>query len=178
MRKIVTVFGSSIPLEGEEQFEIAYKLGTILAKNNFDVCTGGNHGTMEAVSKGAVEFGGKAIGITLEGVFNQHNKYLTEHIVCSTYFERINKLIETGDAYIALQGGTGTLVELSAAWELMNKNLLEVKPFACHGKIWKPIIDAMEDQLINEKRKTGLVKYFESIEDCTEYVIKKLEERN
>ncbi|MFH1194555.1 MAG: hypothetical protein V1720_02505 [bacterium] len=30
-------------------------------------------------------------------------------------------------------GGTGTLVELAIVWELFNKNLLSVKPFACVG---------------------------------------------
>jgi|WetSurMetagenome_2_1015567.scaffolds.fasta_scaffold701621_1 uncharacterized protein (TIGR00725 family) len=177
MRKIVTVFGSSIPVEGEEQYEIAYRLGAILAKNNFDVCNGGNMGIMEAVSRGAVENGGKAIGITLDGYFNSHNKYLTEHIICKTLFERINKLINTGNAYIALQGGTGTLIELSAVWELMNKEILTQKPFACHGKIWKPVIEVMEEQIAKEKRKNGLLKYFDKIEDCAEYVIKNSENR-
>jgi uncharacterized protein (TIGR00730 family) len=128
MRKIVTVFGSSIPVDGEEQYIDAYKLGSILAKNNFDVCNGGNYGTMEAVSRGAVENGANAIGITLGDFFNNHNKYLTKHIVCDTLFERINRLINTGDAYVALQGGTGTLLELAAVWELINKNpLCELK---------------------------------------------------
>lgn len=172
MRKIVTVFGSSIPVEGEKQYINAYKLGVILAKNNFDVCSGGNHGIMEAVSRGAVENGTKAIGITLGGHFNHHNKYLTQHIICNTLFERITRLINTGNAYIALQGGTGTLLELSAVWEFINKDLLTEKPFACHGPIWKPIIHAVEEQIKKEKRKTGLLKYFESIEKCAEYIIK------
>ncbi len=177
MRKVVTVFGSSIPVKGEEQYEIAYKLGSILAKNNFDVCNGGNMGIMEAVSKGAVENGGKALGITLDGYFNSHNKYLTGHIVCKTLFERITKLINYGDAFIALQGGTGTLLELSAVWEFMNKEILTQKPFACHGKIWKPVIEVMEEQIKKENRKTGLLKYFDKIEDCAEWVIKNSEVR-
>jgi uncharacterized protein (TIGR00730 family) len=172
MRKVVTVFGSSIPIEGEEQYKIAYKLGSILAKNNFDICNGGNVGIMKAVSKGAVENGAKAIGITLGGYFNHHNKYLTEHIICNTLFERITRLINTGDAYVALQGGTGTLLELSTVWEFINKDLIPEKPFACHGKIWKPIINEMEKQIAREKRKTGLLKYFDTIEECAEYIIK------
>ncbi len=177
MKKIVTVFGSSIPIKGEEQYEIAYRLGAILAKNNFDVCNGGNMGIMEAVSKGAVENGGRAIGITLEGYFNSHNKFLTEHIACKTLFERITKLINTGDAFIALQGGTGTLLELSAVWEFMNKEILEQKPFACHGKIWQPLLEVMERQIAIENRKIGLLKYFDKIEDCAEYIIKNTENR-
>lgn len=174
MRKIVTIFGSSVPLPGEEQYEIAYKLGAILAINNLDVCNGGNRGIMEAVSKGAVDNGGSAIGITLEGVFNNHNPYLTQHIVCKTLFERITKLINTGDAFVILQGGTGTLLELASVWELMNKQFIKQKPFACHGKLWSPLINSMEEQLLLEKRKAGLIKYFDDIEACADYIVKNI----
>lgn len=175
MNKQVTIFGSSVPLSGEEQYEHAYKLGAMLGSHGLTVCSGGNLGTMEAVSRGAVENGGGACGITLKNKWDNHNKYLTEHIVCDTLFERITKLIINSDAYIILQGGTGTLLELAAVWEFMNKEMLPVKPAACHGKIWKPVIEVMEAQLSIEKRKTGLIQYFESIEECGNYIINSLQ---
>ena len=171
MKKTITIFGSSIPVTGEEQYESAYKLGCILAKNNLNICSGGNLGIMEAVSKGAVENGAEAIGITLKNSFGIHNQYLTEHILCDTLFERISMLVNRGDAYIILQGGTGTLLELAVVWEFMNKNMLELKPVACHAKMWEPIIGKMEEQIFKEKRKTGLVKYFSNIEPLCEYII-------
>lgn len=174
MRKVVTIFGSSVPLPGEEQYQVAYKLGSILAKNNLNVCNGGNRGIMEAVSKGAADNGGKAIGITLDGIFNNHNEYLTELIVCKTLFERITKLIETGDGFIILQGGTGTLLELASVLELMNKQFIHPKPFVCYGRLWKPLIDSMEEQLQIENRRTGLIKYLDDIEECAEYIIRKI----
>ncbi|HEX2866152.1 MAG TPA: LOG family protein [Ignavibacteriales bacterium] len=173
-KKIITIFGSSLPVFGEEQYENAYKLGSTFAKNGFDLCTGGNGGIMEAVSRGAVEFGARAIGITLNGSFGTHNSYITEHKAHNSLFERIQALIETGDAYVALQGGTGTLLEMAAVWEFINKGFLHEKPFACHGTLWKPIIASMEDQIKKEKRKTGLLKYFETIDDCAEYIISSL----
>ncbi len=66
MNKTITVFGSSQPKEGNEEFNSAYKLGILLAKNNFNVCTGGFQGIMNAVSKGAVENGAEAIGVTVD----------------------------------------------------------------------------------------------------------------
>lgn len=98
MTKTVTIFGSSIPIFGEEQYEHAYKLGSLLGKNGISVCSGGNMGIMEAVSRGAVENGAAACGITLKNRYNNHNKYLTEHILCDTLFERITKLIDNSDA--------------------------------------------------------------------------------
>jgi len=173
--KTVTIFGSSIPVFGEEQYEHAYQLGAMLGRKGISVCSGGNLGIMEAVSRGAVENGGSACGITLKNKYDNHNKYLTEHICCDTLFERITRLIENADAYIVLQGGTGTLLELAAIWEFMNKDMIHTKPAACHGKMWEPVIKAMEFQITLEKRRTGLIKYFNKIEECGDYIITSLE---
>ena len=173
-KKIITVFGSSIPPPGDEEYEIAYKLGNILAHNNITVCSGGFQGIMDAVSKGAVENGSEAIGVTLD-IYNVHpSKYLTKEIRCHTLFERLKNLVEIGDAYLVLQGGTGTLLELSLVWEFMNKNMIEIKPFAGYGKMWNELIGLMEKQILKERRKTGLIKCFEDIEECAGYLIRSL----
>ena len=171
MNKTVTVFGSSKPLSGEAEYEAAYRLGKILGKNKINVCSGGYQGTMDAVSKGAVESGAKATGVTVD-IFNAApSKYLNEEIECTTLFERINKLISLGDAYIVLEGGTGTLVELSIVWEYFNKNLNPLKPFACVGKMWNDITSVMEKRIESEGRQTGLLKNFNDVESCADYII-------
>lgn len=176
-KKFVTVFGSSIPRPGDEEYEIAYNLGVRLAKNGLNVCSGGFQGIMDAVSKGAAEYGGEAIGFTLKVYNALPSKFLTKEIKCDTLFERLKNLVEHGDAYIVLQGGTGTLLELSVVWEFMNKNLLTEKPFACHGLMWKNIVDLMEEQIKREKRKTGLIKCFDNIDDCADYIIMNLKNK-
>lgn len=177
-RKFVTVFGSSIPRPGDEEYEIAYLLGKKLAEHNLNVCTGGFQGIMDAVSKGATENGAEAVGITLKVYNAVPSKYLTKEIKCNTLFERLKELIEHGDAYIVLNGGTGTLVELALVWELMNKNMLSEKPFACHGKMWKEIISLMEEQIKREKRSLGLIKCFDDIDECANYIINALKEKS
>lgn len=170
MQKTITIFGSSIPQYGDEQYAAAEKLGELLALRGFNVCSGGNLGIMEAVSKGAVRNGANAIGITLNSVNFTSNKYLTEEIICSSLFDRITKLIQYGDGYIILQGGTGTLLELAAVWELMNKELLSIKPIVCHSAMWKEITSIMNTQLRKENRLTDLVKCFNSVEEIVEYL--------
>ena len=170
MKKTITVFGSSQPKEGNEEYETAYKLGAQLAKNNFNVCTGGFQGTMNAVSKGAAENGGEAIGVTVDLWGAARSKYLTKEIKCKTLFERILKLIETGDAYIVLQGGTGTLLELAVVWEMMNKRMLTVKPITCHSNMWKEIVNVMDEQLTHENRPDKFVKVFNDIEEIVNYI--------
>jgi uncharacterized protein (TIGR00730 family) len=174
MNKTITVFGSSQPQPGEDQYKTAYKLGVQLGKKGFNVCTGGFYGIMEAVSKGAVESGVEAIGVTIDAWGSKGNKYLTKEIKCKTLFERITKLTEIGDAFVILQGGTGTLLELAAVWELSNKKFIDHKPITCHSAMWKQIIGIMNEQMKKERRSTDLVKAFDTVEEIVSFITDKL----
>jgi uncharacterized protein (TIGR00725 family) len=142
----------------------------LLGKKNFNVCTGGYYGIMEAVSKGAVEEGSDATGVTVKGWERKGNSFLTNEIKCNSLFERLNKLIDIGDAFIILQGGTGTLLELAAVWELANKRAMDHKPIACHSSMWQGIISIMNIQMRKEARSTELVRTFESAEEIVNYL--------
>jgi uncharacterized protein (TIGR00730 family) len=174
MKKTITVFGSSKPVELDEQYKVAYKLGNLLAKEGFNVCTGGFFGIMEAVSKGATEAGAEAIGVTVDLWGINGNKYLTKEIKCESVFERIETLIENGDGFVILQGGTGTLLELAAVWELANKGLIDDKPIACHSSMWEKIVSVMNEQMKFEGRNTELVKSFDTVENIAEYLLAKI----
>ena len=112
MNKTITIFGSSIPTENDEQYKFAYQLGAALAKNGFNVCTGGYKGIMEAASKGAFDNGGLVYGVTVDLWNSEPNPYITIEVREEKLFERITKLLELGDAYVILQGGTGTLLRV------------------------------------------------------------------
>jgi uncharacterized protein (TIGR00725 family) len=83
-KKTVTIFGSSKPEESEDEYKLAYELGLLLGKQNFDVCTGGYYGIMEAVSKGAVKEGSDATGVTVKGWKSKGNSFLTKEIKCNS----------------------------------------------------------------------------------------------
>ncbi|HUX60922.1 MAG TPA: LOG family protein [Ignavibacteriaceae bacterium] len=169
MKKTITIFGSSLPKEGDKEFEDAYLLGSLLAKGNFNICTGGYRGIMHAASKGAKENGAEAIGITVDLWGATPSEYLTQEIKCENLFERITKLIEAGDGYIILQGGTGTLLELSAVWELMNKGLITKKLAACHSTMWSDIVPVIDKQIRRENRTAGLIECFDNVEAIADY---------
>lgn len=171
---IVTVFGSSIPLDGDKEFEDAFNLGQILGAAGISVCSGGYQGIMNAVSKGAANFNVERIGILVDIFDSVPSKYLTKSILCENLFQRLNNLVSQGDAYIVLPGGTGTMLELTLIWELMNKNLIPEKPFACVGQMWNKIVDVMEERIEEEKRKRGLIKCFSDVESCGEFIINSL----
>lgn len=165
MQKIITVFGSSFPQPGDIQYEFALELGKKLSENNFAVCTGGYAGIMEAVSRGAFLKGGTVYGVTLEFQNIAPNKFLSVEIKSKTLFERINKLIEIGNAFVILQGGTGTLLELSAVWELINKNLIPYKPIICHSSLWEQVVNLVNQQLKYENKRTDLVDLVNNIDE-------------
>lgn len=169
-RKIITVFGSSKPVEGDEEYNTALELGGMLGQNGFDVCTGGFLGIMEAVSRGASASGAEAIGVTVDLWGAKPNKYISKEIRCSSLFNRIEKLIETGDAYVILQGGTGTLLEFAAVWEFSNKGLMDHKPILCHSLLWKEISFIINKQMTIENRRADLVKPCDSVKEITDYL--------
>lgn len=174
MSKVITVFGSSFPKDGDEQYNFAYQLGSKLAEKGFEICSGGFYGIMEAVSKGALEKGVEVYGVTVDLWGAEPNRYITREIRCKNVFERTEKLMQLGDAFIILQGGTGTLFELSAVWEYSNKKIMDNKPIICHSSMWKPIVEIIDKQMIFENRKPGLVKCLDSADEIVSYLIQTL----
>lgn len=172
--KTVTIFGSSLPAQGEEEYEIAYRLGKYFGTAGLNVCSGGNLGIMDAVSRGCTEAGGMAIGITLSQFTVKPSQFLTTHLTTNSIFRRIQKLMDCGDAYVVLQGGTGTLLELASIWEYMNKGLMKKKPAAAYSALWAGVIPIVEEQVVREGRETELIKTFSDIELLSEYIINSL----
>jgi hypothetical protein len=141
----VTVFGTSKALPGQADFETARTLGRLLAENGFTVANGGYGGTMLAAAKGAAEAGGRVIGVTCRAFKRgKANEYISEEIATDTLTDRLAKLIELGDAYLVLPGGTGTLLELADVWEHKNKGFSNAdKPIILIGPFWEPLTAMM-----------------------------------
>ena len=170
MNKTVTIFGSALPKENDIQYKFAYQLGAALTKDGFNLCTGGYSGIMEATSRGAYDNAGFVYGVTIDLWKKDPNPFITVEVREQKLFERITKLLELGDAYVILQGGTGTLLEFAAVWEFANKNLQSPKPIICHSQMWKEITEVMNMQMIVEKRSTDLIKCFDSVEEIVESI--------
>jgi uncharacterized protein (TIGR00730 family) len=143
MRKpVITVFGSSSVAPSDEQFLLAHDLGRAIAAAGWTLCNGGYGGTMAAAARGAREMGGHTIGVTCT-VFGRNgpNEWIVEEVPTSDLLARLHKLIALGDAYVALPGGTGTLLELALVWELSNKGLQRPpRPIVLLGDFWQPIV--------------------------------------
>jgi len=143
-QKIITVFGSSRPREGEPEYELARELGRRLAERGFAICSGGYGGVMEGVSRGAKESKGRVVGVTSKAFRPQPNRWVDEVIRVDSWSDRLFELIRRGDGYVACKGGTGTLAELAVVWEMQNKGLMRsTKPFVVLGHFWTPVRELM-----------------------------------
>lgn len=144
----VTVFGTSRADEGDAAFATALSLGQKLAEAGFTLANGGYGGTMLAGAKGASEAGGRVIGVTCRAFKRgRANVYVSEERPTATLGERLAALIALGDAYVALPGGTGTLLELAEVWEHKNKGFSGAdKPIVLIGEFWRPLVEMMSEQ--------------------------------
>jgi uncharacterized protein (TIGR00730 family) len=144
--KIITVFGSSRPHEGEADYEEARQLGHALATKGFAVCTGAYGGVMAGVSRGAKEAGGKTYGVTAE-FFSaaKMNPWIDVEVRMVSWQERLFELIRLAHGFVACKGGTGTLVELAVVWEMLNKSVISGKPMAALGDFWHPILERVRE---------------------------------
>ena len=143
--RIVTVFGSSRPREGDADYEEARMLGRALAESGYSVYSGGYGGVMEGVSRGAKEAGGKTYGVTAEFFKAKLNPWIDVEVRVATWQERLFELIRVADGFVACKGGTGTLVELAVVWEMLNKSVMPGKPFAVLGDFWQPILERVRE---------------------------------
>jgi len=143
--KVITVFGSSRPREGDSHYALAQNLGAALAAQGFVVCSGGYGGVMEAVSRGAKESGGRTLAVTAEFFRARANRWIDREVRVASWQERLFELVRLASGYVACPGGTGTLVELAVVWEMINKRVMRGKPFVALGDFWQPIIERVRE---------------------------------
>jgi uncharacterized protein (TIGR00730 family) len=152
--RIISIFGTAKAEASDSVYELAYRIGELLAEAGFSIVNGGYGGTMLAAAKGATEAGGKTIGVTCSAFRGASaNKYISREIVTGSLDERLDTLIKLGQAYVVLPGGTGTLLELAKVWELKNKGFLNrSKPLILVGGFWKPLVDLVAADEPDSKR--------------------------
>ena len=107
-KRTITVFGSGMVTPTDALYETAVATGRVIAEAGFALCNGGYGGTMEASARGARDAGGHTIGVTCS-IFGRGgpNPFINQEIPTTSLFERLDHLIQRGDAYVVFPGGTG-----------------------------------------------------------------------
>ena len=112
--------------------ETAAALGRRIADEGHTLVYGGGYvGLMGAVSDAALERGGKVIGVIPEFMFERdwENPRVSEMLVTKDMHERKRTMLELGDVYVALPGGTGTFEEIAEAMAWTGLGLLDGRCF-------------------------------------------------
>ena len=104
------------------------ELGSWIGESGNTLVYGGSEsGLMGVLAKSVLGAGGKAIGVEPQFFIDEGYEFdgLTELIVTRDMSERKAKMIELGEAFIALPGGTGTLEEISEVMSLVSLKKLD-----------------------------------------------------
>jgi len=116
---LIGVIGSSSA--SEKAKGIAYSVGQEIIKQGYHLICGGLGGVMEAASKGAYDASGgnneRIIGILPGHIKEDANNYVGISIPTGIGFARNMIIACSSDAVIAVEGGSGTLSEISMAWQ-------------------------------------------------------------
>ena len=146
-KKHVVVFaGNECSKEKETYYySVAYDTGKLLAKFGYITVTGGGPGLMNEVCRGAVENGGDTIGICLTVAGRVNSKYLTRKELFNHLNPRQQRLLNLGDAFIAIPGGIGTHYEVFAVVSLKRKlDIPFAKPMILVDGFFEPFEQLME----------------------------------
>ena len=98
--------------------ENAYEVGRLLATRGAALVCGGLGGIMAASAQGCFEAGGEVLGILPGGSSENANPYVTLPVVTAMGHARNIIIAHTAQALIAIEGGYGTLSEISIGLKL------------------------------------------------------------
>jgi uncharacterized protein (TIGR00730 family) len=172
----------------EEARELAKRLTTWARTlgdkpHRFVICSGGGPGIMEAANRGAIEAGGKTVGLSIELPHEQYpNRYITPELSFQFHYFFMRKLwfAQLAKALIVFPGGFGTMDEfwemltLLQTGKLQRRNLILI-----YGRqYWHRVVNWREMLswgTIN-RRDYNLLEFADTVEEAFDRVRKGLEE--
>ena len=160
----ITVYlGAS--LTNSDRFIAATKeLGEFIGKRGDTLIYGGSKmGMMGILADSVLASGGSVIGVEPRAFVEKELQHsdITKLIVTEDIPERKAKMIELGDAFIALPGGTGTLEEISEIMSLVSMNTIDAPCILYNIDGYynglKELLDTMISyDLSSKKRQSGI----------------------
>ena len=111
----------------ERLYQIAFRVGELLAERGCVVVNGGLGGVMEASAKGAKIKGGIVVGILPGATKDEANPYVDIAIVTNMGHARNIIIAHTCDALIAVGGEYGTISEMAIALKI-GKRVVAIEP--------------------------------------------------
>ncbi len=152
----ITVYCGATPGNDPSFMQEAHALGAWMAHECHVLVWGcGDTGLMGAVSDGVLDAGGNAIGViphflqeTEAPCPHNYNGRLVKEIVDDMPTRR-NRMLELGEAFVALPGGMGTLDEISEAialakFDMLKRPLIVMNAHGCYDALLQAFADMVE----------------------------------
>ncbi|MBW6463729.1 MAG: LOG family protein [Bacillota bacterium] len=169
----------------EDAVELARRLtewsSNLDSTHRFVISSGGGPGMMEAANKGAVEGGGKSIGLNISIPTEQYsNPYITPELNFEFHYFFMRKFwfIYLAKALVIFPGGFGTLDELFEVLTLIQTEKVQKKmPIIIYGKkYWDQILnlDNMAKFGVIDKEDLDLIHFCDSVDGAFNYLTSEL----
>jgi uncharacterized protein (TIGR00730 family) len=145
----ICIFGSARIKENDWYYNLARKTAKLLVKAGYAVMTGGGPGIMEAANMGAIEAGGKSIGLNILIPTEQRpNPFINLMLEFRYFFVRKVMFVKYARGFIIMPGGYGTLDEFFEAITLVQTKKIDPFPVVLVGKeFWAGLQAWLEDKV-------------------------------
>jgi len=140
------------------------------------IVTGGGPGVMEAGNRGAIEAGGRSIGLNIVLPHEQApNEYVSPDLCFNFHYFAIRKMhfLMRAKAICVFPGGFGTLDETFEALTLIQTGRMEEVPFLLFGRdFWESIInwDALSEAGTISADDLKLFRFVETAEEAMDAI--------
>lgn len=135
----IAIFGSRCTSPEDDYYKKAYKTAKMLAKSGYAIISGGGSGIMEAANRGAVDGGGRSIGLNISLPEKQApNPFVRELHEFKYFFVRKVMFLKYSQGVVVFPGGFGTFDELFECITLVQTHLIYPMPIILVGRdYWK-----------------------------------------
>jgi len=149
----VTIFGSARTKPNDKYYHAAQAIAKGLAKHKLTVITGGGPGIMEAANKGALQGGGKSVGLNIELPHEQSgNKFANVPVHFHYFFSRKVCFVKYSFGFIFMPGGFGTLDEFFEVLTLVQTQRIPEFPLVLYSKnYWNGLLDWIKSELLEHR---------------------------
>jgi uncharacterized protein (TIGR00730 family) len=171
----ITVFGSARYKENHPYYTMARAVGNLIADKGFSTMTGGGPGIMEAANRGAIERGGRSIGVNIVLPMEQDpNPYLDAQVTFRYFFIRKVLLLKYSYGFIVLPGGFGTMDELFETLTLVQTRSIRDFPIVLMGKdYYAELLKTIDDMVLEgtiSAEDLKLVKVTDDPDEAVDFV--------
>jgi uncharacterized protein (TIGR00730 family) len=152
----VTIFGSARAQPGTWVYDEVKRLAAALAEMGCDIVTGGGPGLMQAANEGAEQVNApernRSVGIRVDLPFEQDvNPFVEQAFEHQTFFTRLHHFVLASDAFVAVPGGIGTVLESMLIWQLLQVRHVQDTPLIFVGKMWADLVEWARKHLLDAR---------------------------